>query len=84
MSKVQTWYVNRDSGGLIHITKVDDNYAYIETPTGSRYSMPIADFDTVFVERFRPARPEDLQTQEADIRLPANAPADWTPVDIAD
>lgn len=75
-------YVNREGGTLVKIGPVDDYYArqvVITGPAaGSTYSIPIAEYDSVFVERFRPAGPDDLVAlDDASARPPRNATPEW-------
>lgn len=79
-------YINRESGARCHVTAVDAGYAYLLIELGggktSRYSMPIAEYDgdpsipaeRHFINLWRPATPEDLQTDEAPLgfRPPKN------------
>lgn len=74
-------YVNRESGALVKIGPVGEGYAQQVVLTGpaagGSYKIPIADYDRVFVEQFRPAGQDDLIALEPDSRPPRNATPEW-------
>lgn len=48
-----------------------------------RYGMKVAEYDATFIERFRPARAEDLiENDLGKFRLPKNATAEWLGEDL--
>ena len=77
-------FVNRDSGAICRVRKVDDSYAYLDilNGTGSNalqtaFSMPVAQYDAEFALIWRPATAEDLIGMEDEgYRPPANT-GDW-------
>jgi hypothetical protein len=56
------WFVNIKTGAVGQITAVDDSYAYlmIVSPKASRYAIPIADYDSTWLDAWRPATVADL------------------------
>jgi hypothetical protein len=61
------WYVNRGSGALGHIVEVNDGFAILEVvhPKWSKFSIPIAEYDTTWRDGWRPAGPEDFPVEQA-------------------
>jgi len=74
-------YVNNESKALVQIGPVDEEFAQQIVLTGpargGSYKIPIAEYDSVFVQRFRPAGPDDLIALSPEVRPPANATPDW-------
>lgn len=75
-------FVNKSSGAIVRVERVDDSFATIATllPRPAKYMMPRREYDTVFIRSFRMATDEDLDAlndQWQTFVLPANAPADW-------
>ena len=56
------WYVNKGSGSVGHIVEVNEGFAILEVvhPKWSKFSIPIAEYDSTWPEQWRPARPEDM------------------------
>jgi len=76
----RNFFVNRTNNVVVRVAKVDANFAIIETLTGNpgKHMMAVAEYDTKFVETFRPATEADLAPIEGEgFRLPANAPDSW-------
>lgn len=82
----QTLYVNRESGAICRIAKVDDSYAYLEiiAPSPSRFAMRRSDYDTQFAKAWRPAAPGEGPGEA--IPAPAHVEEDWAerPVKIGE
>lgn len=79
---VPAWFVNKDSGHIVHVTGVDGSFARMQFDYGDgtarSFDMPIAQYDTDFVAIYRPATAADLSREtNPDFRLPLNAPEDW-------
>ena len=75
-----SYFVAVDNPALIRVVEVDDTFAYLETltPAPATYAMPLADYDSIFIQRFRPATVEDLRSMTGpNFRMPRNAPASW-------
>lgn len=75
-------FVNKSSGAIVRVERVDDSYATINTllPKPAKYMMPAKEYNTIFVRNFRIATDKDLDAlndQYREFKLPTNAPDDW-------
>lgn len=74
-------FVNRTTGALGRIDRIDASFATLSVlaPGASKYMMPIREYDTTFVNQWRPAQEADLEilNDVPSFRPPANAPAGW-------
>jgi hypothetical protein len=73
---IGAFWVRKDSGALVRVKEVDNSFAYIEvlTPAPATFSMAVAQYDTAFVDDFRPATTADLRRlTPGKYRPPANA-----------
>lgn len=82
-------FVNRESGVICRVRKVDASFAYIEmlspqSDSGgtwlaqTTYSMPIAEYDERFAEMWRPATAADLVGfDDEGYRPPKVTASDW-------
>jgi hypothetical protein len=79
MATDQTLFVNRTSGAIGRIARVDDSYAHLEiiSPRPARYSMPRKEYDEQFAKRWRPAAPGE--SAGTAIPAPASVEPDWDP-----
>jgi hypothetical protein len=79
--KLINLYVNKSSGSLIRVDRVDASFCTysVLAPDPSKFMMPVKEYDTEFVKYWRPATDEDLEAlnNSPRIRLPANAPSEW-------
>lgn len=86
----KNWFVSKgpDKPQAVQIVEsVDDlavgGYAHIRTirvngEAHGRYSMRVVEYDSTFVERFRPAVADDLiEPNLGAFRYPANASPEW-------
>lgn len=72
-------FVNRESNALAEVEKIDEDgfvTLHIIKPNPGRHSMPVAEYDSVFVTRWRPVTERDLVAPPG-VRAPRNAPPDW-------
>lgn len=74
-------FINKDSGALVRVDRVDASFAYITVlaKLPSTFAMPRREYDTTFIHLFRPAETGEIEAAEAELELPANAPASWRP-----
>jgi hypothetical protein len=66
------WFVNKLTGALGQITAVDDSYAYLNivSPRPSRYAIPIAEYDSTWINAWRPATAADLPADSPPLFRP--------------
>lgn len=72
-------FINRESGALIEVTDVGDPWTRYRVlgSLGGSMSIRTAEYDSTFIDVWRPATPEDLSRLESEsFRLPANAATD--------
>lgn len=75
----RSFYVNKETGALARIVKMDDSFVHLEVvhPKYSTYQMPIQQYDSVFANQWIPASAEDFDAIQTEVRPPANAPDPW-------
>lgn len=79
---VRNLFVNKSSGAIVRVERVDDSYATIVTllPRPAKYMMPAKEYNTIFIRNFRIATDKDLDALDdpfREFKLPTNAPDDW-------